>query len=429
MAATGTGFISCSKTDAEIDEGKTPSVSYVRYCDPDEANNHLEGAFLGETVAIMGANLGDVQEIWFNDQKATLNPTYVTSSSVIVTIPTVISENITDKMRLISSKGHECTYDFAVLIPVPQVNAIDNEWANPGDEVTISGLYMVDYDDSPLQIEFPGGVKVPHEDMVIADHTGVTFKVPQGATEGRVLVTSRYGTGYSNFTYRDTRGMLIDWDGVRGQGIARTNGWRDGSKIVTDSFEGIPALDGNYACFNTVKSDYNAMDEDNASFNHWSQYDGEGHVPGLNPADLFDTANWQDYTLKFEAFVPEYNPWTICSLNIIWSKAEQNNDNAYLFDDTWPRALWTPWEKTGSYTTGGKWVTISVPLANTNQTRFAEACPTAIDSSCFRGLSFIVCWGPASELTDQRVILAVDNIRIAPINEEMPETVQKLHRK
>lgn len=424
LFAAGVGMMcmtSCDETDAKKDEGKTPSVQYVRYCDPAEASEHIDGAYLGETVALIGSGMGDVQEIWFNDQKATLNPTMVTSHSIIVTIPSGISNNVTDMMTLVTSRGHKAEVPFHVLVPVPQVNSMSNEWANPGDEVTLSGLYMVNDEDAPLKVVFPGGATVDGKDIVSDGHMGATFTVPEGVQEGQIQVISRYGTGYSNFIYRDTRGMILDWDGKNGKAVALANGWRDGSKVVTDSFEGIPALDGKYACFNSVKNDRDAMDEDNASFNHWSVWDGEGHTPSLDPSSLFDASNWTGYTLKFEAFVPDYNPWTMCSLQIIWTSAELNNQNDYVFSDDYPRALWSPWEKTGSYTTGGKWVTVSVPLANANVNRYGDATSISLDKDSFKGLTFIVAWGPDTGLTEQTVILAVDNIRVAPLQEEMPE--------
>ena len=42
----------------------------------------LEGEFA--RLAFVGDNLGDVQQVWFNDQKAKLNPTMVTSHTIIV---------------------------------------------------------------------------------------------------------------------------------------------------------------------------------------------------------------------------------------------------------------------------------------------------------------------------------------------------------
>lgn len=420
------GFASCEKTDAETDKGQTPSIQYARSCDEETLGEHIEGAFLGDKVAFIGTNLGDVQEVWFNDQKSLLNPTMVTSTSIIVEIPSNISQNVTNKVKFVTSTGIESFFDFNVLVPAPAIYSFDNEWANPGDVVVLTGDYLVADSEEPLVITFPGNITVPQGDMEILSRTEVSVKVPQGANkEGYITATSRYGTGRSNFVFRDSRSMFFDWDGTHGKALTDANGWRSGKALVTDSFEGIPALDGKYICFNGTKGDYNDMGEDNFSFNHWSRWDGEGHTPGLDPSTLFDVADFQNYALKFEVFVPESTPWTICSLNIVFTPAEINDQNDYLFDDDFPRAMWTPWERSGSYTTGGKWKTISIPLTEVNKTRYLKASSQIIDPSWFKGLTFIICWGPESTLTSVPVVVAIDNIRFAPLNEPDPNKDKK----
>lgn len=423
VIALAFGFASCEKTDADADKGQTPTIEYARSCDPETLGDHIEGAFLGDKVAFIGQHLGDVQEVWFNDQKSLLNPTMVTSTSILVEIPSNISENVTNNVRFVTSTGKEAFFDFSVLVPAPVLASLDNEWAKPGDVITLTGDFLVSDDEYPLEITFPGDVKVPADNLEIVSRSQVNITVPQGADkEGYITATSRYGEGRSNFVYRDTRAMLFDWDGTHGQALKEANGWRTGTSLVTDSFEGIPALDGKYICFNGTKGDYNDMGEDNFSFNHWSVYDGEGHEPGLDPGSLFDVANFTKYVMKFEVFVPESCPWTMCSLNAILTKAEMNNDNAYVFSDDVPRAMWTPWQATGSYTTGGKWKTITLPLTEFNKTRFLKACPNQIDADWFKGLTFIICWGPETSLVNTPVVVAIDNIRFAPLEEEKPET-------
>lgn len=70
---------SCDQTDAERDRDATPSVEYVRVTDVNAADSLVVEAQMGAQIVIMGSNLGDVQEVWFNDVKALLNPTLITS--------------------------------------------------------------------------------------------------------------------------------------------------------------------------------------------------------------------------------------------------------------------------------------------------------------------------------------------------------------
>lgn len=96
-------------------------------------------------------------------------------------------------------------------------------------------------------------------------------------------------------------------------------------------------------------------------------------------------------------------------------------DNTYLFGEDapypYPRAMWTPWQATGSYDTGNKWVTVSIPLTDFNKDRYMNPCSRKMTSDDFAGLTMIVCWGPFSEETNVPVTMAIDNIRVAPLVE------------
>lgn len=419
----------CSESDADKDKGKTPEVSYFRMTDPATANEHITEAYLGDKIAICGSNLGDVQQVWFNDQKAMLNPAYVTSDVIIVEIPNAISEHVTNTVRLVTSKGNAAEVPFYTMVPEPVISSMSCEWAKPGDIVDLNGDYFVTDAEYPLQITFPGGATVAQEDIVSFSRTKVTVKVPQGASqEGRISATSRYGEGLASFVYRDSRGMILDWDGTHGQAVALANGWRKGDKNTFTSADGIPGLDGKFILFSGVKADYNDMGEDQFSFSHWPV--DENGTTSLNISTLFDTADWMNYCLKFEVFIPTSTPWTICSLNILFTPATIFGENDYYFGEEdpypYPRAMWTPWQSNGgSFDTGDKWQTVTIPLTDLNKDRYMNACARKMTSDDFAGLSMIVSWGPYSEETNVPVTMALDNIRVAPLSEPMPEKPKK----
>ncbi len=429
LAVAAIALTGCSESDADKDKGKTPQVSYFRMTDPATADEHITEAYLGDKIAICGSNLGDVQQIWFNDQKAMLNPAYVTSDVIIVEIPNAISEHVTNTVRLVTSKGNAAEVPFNTMVPEPVISSMSCEWARPGDVVDINGDYFVADAEYPLQITFPGDVTVPQEDIVSMTRTTVTVKVPQGATqEGRITATSRYGEGLAAFVWHDTRGMILDWDGTHGKAVALANGWRKGDKNTFTSADGIPGLDGKFILFSGVKADYNDMGEDQFSFNHWPV--DENNISSLDISTLFDTADWMDYCIKFEAFIPSSTPWTLCSLNILFTPASIFGDNTYLFgeDDPYPypRAMWTPWQSAGgSYDTGDKWQTVTIPLSELNKDRSLNPCNRKMTADDFAGLSMIVAWGPFSEATNVPVTMALDNIRVAPLSEPMPEKPKK----
>src|SRR6478672_13147920 len=79
-------FISCKKDEAS----GTPTISYVRVTRPESSDSLLIGAGQGQLIAIVGDNLENAVQIWFNDQQARLTPTYITSATLLVSVPSQI---------------------------------------------------------------------------------------------------------------------------------------------------------------------------------------------------------------------------------------------------------------------------------------------------------------------------------------------------
>ena len=79
-------FSACKKDDAP--NNGEPRIRYVRITNPVSADSLLVGAYQGNLVAIVGENLEKAVQIWFNDQKAVLTPTYITDKSILVFVCT-----------------------------------------------------------------------------------------------------------------------------------------------------------------------------------------------------------------------------------------------------------------------------------------------------------------------------------------------------
>jgi hypothetical protein len=107
------GLISSCKKDHN---SPTPSITYVRVTNPQSADSLLIGAGQGALIAIVGNDLQDVVQIWFNDQQSVLTPSYITSTSIIVRVPSQIPQKVTDTMKLIFSNGYILNYKFKVQI-------------------------------------------------------------------------------------------------------------------------------------------------------------------------------------------------------------------------------------------------------------------------------------------------------------------------
>ena len=126
-----------------------PTISYVRYADRDV---YTDQAFMDEILCIVGTNLRSVHDIYFNDQKAILNPSYITDNTLVVSVPNSQAKEVTNKLYLLNKDGASVEYNFKVLPPVPKVLSMSNEWAKEGEVVTITGKYFMDV----LTVALPG---------------------------------------------------------------------------------------------------------------------------------------------------------------------------------------------------------------------------------------------------------------------------------
>jgi hypothetical protein len=95
--------MSCQEED--LPNNGEPSIKYVRITDPASGDSLLVSAGQGSLIAIVGENLQGASEIWFNDQKAILTPTYITNKTILVTVPSMIPAVIDNKMKIIFSNG------------------------------------------------------------------------------------------------------------------------------------------------------------------------------------------------------------------------------------------------------------------------------------------------------------------------------------
>jgi hypothetical protein len=83
-AGVVSAFTSCKKEESSTG---TPSISYVRVTRPEASDSLLVGAGQGQLIAIVGNNLQGATEVWFNDQQARITPTYITKTSLLVSVP------------------------------------------------------------------------------------------------------------------------------------------------------------------------------------------------------------------------------------------------------------------------------------------------------------------------------------------------------
>lgn len=401
------GFASCEdQPDKYEPTGGVPTIKYIRPSLPGSADSLLVQAYMEDVICIVGDNLRSVHEVWFNDRQALLNTNYITDHTLIVAVPKDIPAEVTDKIYFKTLGGATVEYDFKVKVPNPVIFSMSNEWAQPGDEVTMSGNYFCQDPNTPLKVVLPGNIEVTElKDVTL---NSLTFTIPENAAaEGRVTVTSVHGSGSSSFYFHDTRGMLFDWDGVYGH--ARGSGWRAGDAIIGVREE-IPSLCGNYICFNGHLPTGDAWpDEDNQSFNYWAGIDGAEPL-----SSSFDANKWNQLTLKFEIYIPSSYNWCSRSLQCIFSPVKESAGNGHLGDDTTPRGVWTPWRATGGYNTADKWVTVSMPLNSFTLDRYGASSGGSLNPSCFGSFDMLLYNGPELETPEGEILMGIDNIRVVP---------------
>ena len=360
----------------EIADG-VPALKYVRSPLPEEADSLLVGAYLGNTVCLVGDNLRSIYELYFNDQKATLNTSYMTDHTVLVDIPKNIPEEVTNKIYMITKSGEKVDFDFSVMVPAPVVSSMSCEYAPAGSEAVLYGDYFVDDPNVPLTISMPGDITVEGEQITSITKTAVKFIVPEGAVQGNIRVKSIYGTGQSVFQYKDTRNILFDWDGKYEGALAAGNSWSGDDEKKGQTISSVPPIDGNYLVLGPSTLLGGQWETPNAYvMMYWpDQHATQGCVPLYDLPQfkkMLEEYELEDLAVKFEAYVPASNPWMAEGMQIQFTSLDEvsmeNQNNDYVYGEgKEPRGVWVPWEETGSYDTGNQWVTVTLKMSEFNK--------------------------------------------------------------
>ncbi|WP_337789303.1 glycan-binding surface protein [Phocaeicola plebeius] len=406
----------------EIADG-VPTLKYVRSPLPEEADSLLVGAYLGNTVCLVGDNLRSIYELYFNDQKATLNTSYMTDHTILVDIPKNIPEEVTNKIYMVTKSGAKVDFDFNVMVPAPVVSSMSCEYAPAGSEAVLYGDYFVDDPNVPLTISMPGDITVEGEQITSITKTAIKFIVPVGAVQGNIRVKSIYGTGQSVFQYKDTRNILFDWDGKYEGALAAGNSWKGDNEKKGQILASVPSVDNNYMVLGTTFLSGGQWDTpEEYIMRYWPDLNAtEGCVP------LYDLPQFkemlEDYTieelaLKFEVYVPTSNPWMAEGMQIMFTSLDeasiQKHNTDYLYQTETPRGVWVPWEETGSYDTGDQWVTVTLKMSEFNKQLSGVVSETEFTKEKLAGLS-IFLRGGGVDGKECEPIICIDNIRVVPV--------------
>lgn len=441
LVAASAGFTSCEDEPDKYEvAGGTPTIDYVRPVDVASKDSLLTGASLNNTICIVGRNLRSVTKINFNDQTAVLNTSYMTDNTIIVTVPKSIPGKVTDKIYFITNNKDTIDYDFKTVVPAPTINGMSNEWAAPGEEVTIKGDYFLDYDDSHLNIKVGENYTIPYEDLKISQNS-IKFNMPEDMPKHEpIYITTINGTTKAGFRYMDNRGMLFDFDTPWKEGgdVLGNNGWHNRT-ITSDG----TSLSGNYMVLGeTAMGADGAWNDGNFSFEYWpgSWQDPETYSSRPRMQDLADFSDWKNMSLKFEMCIPKDNSWSAAPMQIYFGSVTQVTNGAAGVKDIYgnvlaganntffkeqgkqARALYMPWQNTEDklYNTEGKWVTVTIPLANFIYDFDGNKGLSYSGVNDFSAFNIFVVKGAYNKASvlptgvDCNPIIKIDNIRVVP---------------
>lgn len=407
----------------EIADG-VPTLKYVRSPLPEEADSLLVGAYLGNTVCLVGDNLRSIYELYFNDQKATLNTSYMTDHTILVDIPKNIPEEVTNKIYMITKSGAKVDFDFSVMVPAPVVSSMSCEYAPAGSEAVLYGDYFVDDPNVPLTISMPGDITVEGEQITSITKTAIKFIVPVGAMQGNIRVKSIYGTGQSVFQYKDTRNILFDWDGNYEGALAAGNSWSGDNEKKGQILPSVPSVDGKYMVMGPATlSGGQWQTPGEYLMMYWPDPNAtEGCVPLYNLPQfkkMLEDYKIEELALKFEVYVPASNPWMAEGMQIQFTSLDEvsmeNQNNDYVYGEgKEPRGVWVPWEETGSYDTGNQWVTVTLKMSEFNKQVSGIVSESEFTEENLAGLS-IFLRGGGVDGKECEPIICIDNIRVVPV--------------
>lgn len=323
-------------------------------------------------IAIVGQNLKDARQIWFNDQQGTLSPTFITNTSIITRVPTNIPTDITNQMKIVFANGDSLVHDFTVDISEPVITGMLSEYVNTGGTATILGNYFY----KPLKVTFTGGVE--GEVVSVSDDAQrVEVKVPEGAEPGPITVTTNFGETVSDFWFRDNRNIIASFDIPLATGV-----WHGPNYIKADD----PAI-------SNINGKFIRINRELGAWAWFEMYVGEAsgdiakETKNVPAAAL---ANPSEYVLKFE--INTLAPLTGAEIKMYMGANMPGERGTFSY-------TWKP-----NVDTKGNWETVSIPFDE-----FYKANKEFAYNPNGYGVSFHFS-GPLAVNAN----FAIDNMRVVP---------------
>lgn len=288
-------------------------------------------AEIGTMVRIEGKNLNNAKSITFNTVPVALDDIYTASTYANVRVPETLSFEHVNKIEYTTDRG-SASFDFVVPFPSLTVGSLDNEFANAGGTVTVSGANFDVYEFGSQSKVFVGD-----KEAAVSDVTKQSMKIqiPEG-TPDNSLITLKWSTSDGSaktvsLPFRPTNSLLYaDFDDVsiNKDGAVKVDIEGDDATSTASSTLGHKHLHftGNFDAW------------------AWNTYD-----ISRNMIDAGDITNLDDYVLKFEVLTTNEHPLTEATgLKFCFNWGDTYN--------------WNPANGAG-INTFGNWQTVTLPLA------------------------------------------------------------------
>ena len=378
------GSLFATSCDDRVDCGcdcNMPKFNSWEILKPGVAKNADGTVASGTAIVVYGSNLTDVTEISFNGVNAELQPAFMEDGKIIFQVPDGISKDCIAHVATAScAQGFDVDLLKVVVAP-PCVTMCDNEMAEKTLNVYGNSLF------APLTAKFWDGeghtIEASTKDGTIAvDNNAKRAKIqiPEGVVDGGTIVfESEAGESETSFRFRDTRNMLITHDDPEYLDLFNQNkpdiDFEDKEEALKTSVdEGGLYSENNTTNFSVFWSNL---------YTSWT-YSPVGEANPEKKAPKYSTpfgcfsesiasgeTTFYDYVIKFEVLVNGEHPINGNGLAI-----------GFFNDDPWGAvrqycAFWQPskasfakdadgvWQQTctcDDWTSGGDWLTITVPL-------------------------------------------------------------------
>ncbi|HYC86602.1 MAG TPA: IPT/TIG domain-containing protein [Chryseosolibacter sp.] len=136
-------------------------------------------------VTITGTSLAGATSVKFGDVAAAFE---ADATTIVATVPDIDTPGETQ--ITVTTPGGTASVPFTVLAKVPEVHSFTPVEGKAGVQITVNGLFFEDVQSVKI-----GETTVAN--YTVVGPTQITFNIPQGATTGKIIVTTDIGTGES----------------------------------------------------------------------------------------------------------------------------------------------------------------------------------------------------------------------------------------